>query len=152
VSLEKQLSSLKEEYDSNRTSIQKYFEDKNIESLEVDSENASEVVYVAKKIERMSIVYDVDKLKEKLDKEILSEILVKNYFIRDFNKLRTLMKKAGMSAKDFKECIGASEAVNKKSIEQLHSLGDITVADIKGCFTATLTKYVQIKEKKGGSD
>lgn len=143
--LEKQILELKKQYDDNKAEIQKYFDEKKLKTIEVNSESQTLIV---NKIESYKIEYFLDKLKENLGKDIYSEIVDKAYVVRDMETLKELAKKAGMSPKALKECLEVTETLNKAQLNQLYSIGDIKKQDIKGCYKVTISKRISIKEKK----
>lgn len=151
--LEQQIQASTDLYNLSKQKIQSYFDEADIKELELKMENTStSSTLVAKKVERVTIVYNMDVLKANLSKDIYNEIANKQYSITNITKLTGLLKQAGISAKDFKECINVNVSINKEAIKQLYAVGDISKANMKGAYKATLSKYIQIKEGKGGSN
>jgi hypothetical protein len=98
--------------------------------------------------ERVTINYDMDKLKEKLDKDIYEEIADKTYYVSNMDKLLKLIKSAGISAREFKSCIGVVVQPKRSEIKSLYDSGYITKDNLKGCFTAKISKNIQLKKKE----
>jgi hypothetical protein len=152
--LEKQQEATQAHINKNLKEIQAYFDEKKIKELDVvrfDASGQNGLLHVVK-VERLNITYNVDKLRETLDKERFNEVVTRDYYVHDLEKLKSKFKQAGLSSKDLRECIGVIETVNKAAIQQMYSLGDITLKEIKLCSSSTLSKYIQIKEKKGDKD
>lgn len=149
--LKEQIAGYQTIYDRSREKIQEYFDKKDIKDLEVEGDLANPPL-IAKRTERLTTSYQVDKLEAKLDKEIFNEIVDKFYYITDINKLISLMKDAGIKPAQFKACLGVTTTVNTAKIKQLYEVGDLTMEDIAGCYTAKLSKSIDIKERKGDKD
>lgn len=81
------------------------------------------------------ITWDADKLEQKLDEELLLQIVHKRYTITDMTGLIAYLRSCGVSAKKFKSFIEVEKIVDAKAIEQLDAVGDLSLEDIKGCFT-----------------
>jgi hypothetical protein len=100
--LEKEIVAQKAKYDENRRKIQTYFDKHDIKDLEVEkTENTNQMV--ASKIERAYIDYDVEKLKETFDKEILNEIILKSYSIIDIEALKSMVSRCRRKAGLFRD-------------------------------------------------
>jgi hypothetical protein len=154
--LDKQLEATKANIMENMKQIQAYFDENKIKEMEVYSDVSDKSkgfpMLRAIKVERLNITYSVDKLKETLDKEKFNEAIIRDYYVSDIDKLKDMFKEAGLSPKEFRECVKYVETPNKAAIQQMYDMGEITVKDIKKCATYTLSKYIQIKEKKGDKD
>lgn len=98
-------------------------------------------------VERIYITYFADKLKEKLSKELCSKIIDKQYVIKEISDAVALLKKAGVKPDQFKKILFVNEQVNKEKIRNLFEVGTITKDDLKGCYSATLSKSIQINKK-----
>ena len=58
----------------------------------------------------------------------------------------TYLKECGVDPKVFKTFITVQKEVNKKSLEQMYELGEVTLEDIKGCYDVeTINSYIDIK-------
>lgn len=154
--LEQQIATLQTQHDENIMKLQKFFDDKKIKSIEVEQDSESDDLVAkmnleAVKKEIIRITYFPEKLKLNLAPEIYNEIINKSYSVRDIEKLKKLLKLAGVSATEFKSCISVEETVNREVLKQLYDVGDIKKADLDGCYSATISKSIKIKEK-GGSN
>lgn len=98
--------------------------------------------------ERISVEYDKEKLKEKLDKKSYNEIVDKEYRITDFDLFKSILRRNNIDLKEFKKCMKKKEEVNETKVNKLFESGEITLEDISGCYTAKGKKSVVIKKDK----
>lgn len=158
LELEEQTGKLLLKIDENKKAIQKYFDENNIKQMEVpiaelsgkDQHLCKQVI--CKKYERANIKYDVDKLKEKLDDELFVEITKRTYYINDINKMIELVRDAGVSSKDFKKLLEVKITPDSQAIKRLYDAGEITMKQLKGAYTATISKTIKISEETGDKD
>lgn len=93
------------------------------------------------------ITFNVDKLKERLERDIFNKIVIKEYRIVDFNGLVKYLKSCGVDPKKFKKFIEVTETVDNNKLNELGNLGEISEEDIKGCYEVTeCNGYVKITE------
>jgi hypothetical protein len=156
LELEEETGKLLLKIDENKKAIQKYFDENNIKQMEVpitsteDDKNLdSRKRVVCKKFERANIKYDVDKLKSKLDDELFLEVTKRTYYINDINKMINLVKDAGVQAKEFKALIEAKITPDTQAIKRLYDAGELTLKQLKGAYTATISKTIKITEETG---
>lgn len=154
LELEEQAGKLLIDIDENKKKIQKYFDEKGVKVMEVPvSETANQVTKViCKKSERANIKYDVDKLREKLSEELFIECTNRTYTITDINAMIKLVRDAGVSAKEFKALIESKITPNTQMLKHLYDAGEITMKDLKGAYTATISKSIKITEETGDKD
>lgn len=156
LELEEETGKLLLKIDENKKAIQKYFDENNIKQMEVpitsteaDKNLDSRKKVVCKKFERANIKYDVDKLKSKLDDELFLEATKRTYYINDINKMINLVKDAGVQAKEFKALIEAKITPDTQAIKRLYDAGELTLKQLKGAYTATISKTIKITEETG---
>lgn len=153
-SLKQQTDKLTSEYNKVRGQIYDYLDQNKMKSLEgslLSESGASKGLLVATKVDRVtSLTYDIPKLKKKLDKELINEIIDKTYTITDMDAMILLLKKAGVKPSEFKKLITVSEKVNNSKIQQAYSVGDISLNDIKDAYEVKVSKTLQIR--KTGED
>ena len=89
---------------------------------------------VVKKIQSKKIIWDVEKMEEKLDPELINEIVVKDYKITDMDNLVKYLKECGVSPKKFKNFISVEKSVDKKKLDFLFETGEIKTSDLDGCY------------------
>lgn len=150
--LEEQVGELLLKIDENKSKIQGYFDENNLKEIRVPIEGTNSTVLVCKKQERVNLTYDVEKLKQKVDSELFLEITKRSYIIKDINKMIEMVKDAGVKAKDFKALIEADVKVDSQAIKRLYDVGEITMAQLKGAYTAKITKSIKITEEAGEKD
>lgn len=115
--------------------IIEYMKQEGSNELEIEPSMLNGSVIKAKRITSKKIVFDVEKLKKKIDKELLNEFVTKTYTISDFEGLKDLLKSHGVSSKEFKQYLSIDEKVDQDKINQLSEIGDIKESDIEGCYT-----------------
>ena len=93
--------------------------------------------------------YNVDLLKKRLDDEMFIEVTKRSYEISDINAMISLMKDAGVKAKDFKALIIPKISVDNQAVKRLYDAGEITMKQLKGTFTAKISKSIKYTEKAG---
>ena len=148
--LEEQVGELLLKIDANKAKIQGYFDENNSKEIRVPV--ADGLVLVCKKHERVNLSYDVQKLKQKVDSEIFLEITKRSYVITDIDKMIELVKDAGVSAKEFKALIEAVVNVDSQAVKRLYEAGEITMKQLKGTYTAKISKSIKITEEVGEKD
>lgn len=82
-----------------------------------------------------TVIWDADKLEERLEKELSSQIIRKHYTITDMEGLIAYLRSCGVSAKKFKSFVEVEKVVDASMIDQLSEVGDLDLEDVKGCFT-----------------
>jgi hypothetical protein len=107
--------------------------------------------YKAKIIQRNSITYDAYEVEKKVDKQIVKEVIIKNYVITDTKGFAKLMKEHGISYKKAKEFMYVDKKVDKSRLEELAKEGIIEAKDLEGCYSVSQSEYVKISKirKKG---
>lgn len=150
LEIEKVVGNLLLKVDENKKQIQKFFDENDIKSMEVPiGEESSSIKLVCKKSERATIKYDVEQLKKKLDSDLFLEVTTRTYTIKDINKMINLVKSAGVKSRDFKELIDVKVTANNQEIKRLYDVGEITMKQLKGAYTATISKSIKITEETG---
>jgi hypothetical protein len=147
--LEDEIDGLMKIRDSNKAKIQEFFDTKGYKEILVmpESKAKDDVIIVAQKIEKCFVEYDMAKLKEKLDKDVFNKVVTKSYEVDDMPGVIAMLKENGVRAADFKAFIKVYMKPDKEAMKQLYAVGDLSKADLDGCYTAKLQKYIQIKEK-----
>ena len=98
-----------------------------------------------RKITPMTVVWDPDKLEERLSREGREKVIEKKYSIEDMPGLIKYLKSCGVSPKRFKSFVTVEKKVCVKALEQLEALGEISQNDLKGCYRIEAkTSYLKI--------
>ena len=63
-----------------------------------------------------------------------------------------MVKDAGVKAKDFKALIEADVKVDTQAIKRLYDVGEITMKQLQGTYTAKISKSIKITEEAGEKD
>lgn len=147
--LQGEIKNLMTTLNNNKVQIQKFFDEKKIKSIEAEArENLEDIIAVAKVQEKCYIDYNVDAMKEKFDKDLFNQVVNKEYYIEDIDGLIELLREAGVKPKDFKKLIRTVITPNKEALKQAFAVGDLTKDDLEGCYSANITKSIQIVKKK----
>ena len=150
--LKERIDAATKRYNGMRKELGDYIEENRIDELStgvIEDKEFTGVILTAKISERVSsLVYDTDKLKERLDKETYNEVVDKTYTINDIDALISLLKSAGISPSTFKKLITVTEVADKARIQQLFSVGELSFDQIQGCYSATISKSVNITKSK----
>lgn len=89
---------------------------------------------VVQKRQAKKVVWNVEKMAEKFDAELLNEITTKSYRINDIDGLVRYLKKCGVNPKKFKGFIEVERSVDKKRLDYLFETGELKMADLEGCY------------------
>lgn len=141
---QKKISEFQAMVKDNMRQIQEHFDKVFIKELTVEAQTEQDTALIAKKSERVTIDYDVEKLKKKLDSEVFNEIVRKTYVINDMPALIAVLKSYGVKPADFKKFIDVSQDIDRASVRRLYDTGDIGKDHLKGCYTAKVVKSIKI--------
>lgn len=101
------------------------------------------------KVRTKKILWDIEKLKQRIPKSITKQFINKTYVINDMQGLIEYLKKCGVEAKKFKKFIDVEEQVDNDILNNLSELGEIKAKDVKGCYELQLGEpYIKITEMK----
>ena len=135
------------EYTQAKVKLQKHFDTlDDTDEVVVESDDGK---IVAAKRSRVNIQYYPDKLRKKLPKKLFNEVTNRNYRVTDIEGLIELLKAAGIKQNDFKKYIDVDITIKQDELKQLFEVGDVALDDLKGCYEANVSKYIDIR-KKGG--
>jgi len=130
--------------------IKKYTEKENITSYGVNSKQG---FFKFVPVVTTTINWDIDKLQEKVDKNLLKQFIDKTYTISDYDGLIEYLKSCGVNPKKFAEYLSVDKKVNKKKLDQLSDMGDITMDDLADCYKVEVkSEYVKISELERQED
>ena len=90
---------------------------------------------ICKQVTPVSINFDADKIEKKVDKQLASKFIQKEIIIDDWNGFVKYMKELGASLEEIKKYVSAKKTVDKKALENAEKLGQISMEDLKGCYT-----------------
>ena len=124
-----------------------------IDKLVIDNEDLEGNELVVNKIQKTSIVFDIDALENNLSKEMCKDFIDKSYTITDINRLIIYLKSCGVDPKVFKSFLNVTKTVDEKKLDKLTDLGLIRKEQLEGCYTLKCKKpYFTVKMKRGKHD
>lgn len=85
-------------------------------------------------VKQRKVIFNIPKLEERFDKKTLDKFIKKEYKINDWVGLVKYLKSCGVNPKKFLSFIDVSKEVDSKKLDELGELGEVTLADLKGCF------------------
>lgn len=101
------------------------------------------------RVRKKSILWDIDKLKKKLDKKVIKKIITKKYTINDMNGLAEYLKECGVNPKKFKKFLTVDEELNEVELNRLYDLGEIDKEQVNGCYKMEMGEpYIKLTEQK----
>lgn len=148
--LEQAAGNLLIQIDKNKKKLQKHFDKEGLKEMVVDGVSGAKLV--CKKQERCTIKYNVESLKERFDDDLFIEMTKRSYTINNINAMISLMKDAGVKAKDFKALLNVVIVPNNAAIKELYDHGEITMDQLKGTFEAKISKTIKIVEETETGD
>ena len=98
-------------------------------------------------VKQRKVDWDIPKLEERFDKELLNQFVKKEYQVNDWENLVKYLKSCGVTPKKFLSFITVSKTVDAKKLDELGELGEIEMEDLKGCYTISENVgYIKITE------
>lgn len=140
VSLNNQIAGLKMLLQHKKDQMAKYFTVTGQKSVA----NDECTVFVQ---ERTKIEYNVDAILETLGKDEAKRFVEWSYSIPDFKQFALFLKSKGITAKDVRPFLSVKKEVNQNKLTKLYEKGEITLEDLDGCYTASVTKSVALRMK-----
>lgn len=103
------------------------------------------------KVRCKKFVWDVQALKEKLNKNFFKEVVTKTYTVNNMPGLTKYLKSCGVDPITFKKFITVDAVVNEQKLSDAMEVGGITKKDIEGCYTVEVGEpYFRLSEVKEG--
>lgn len=124
-----------------------------ISKLVIDNDDLEGNELVVNKVQKTSVIFDIDALENNLSKEMCKDVIDKSYTINDINRLIIYLKSCGVDPKVFKSFINVTKTVDEKKLDKLADLGLISKEQLEGCYTLKRQKpYFTVKMKRGKHD
>lgn len=124
-----------------------------VNKLVIDNEDLEGNELVINKVQKTSVIFDIDALENNLSKEMSKDVINKSYTITDINRLIVYLKTCGVDPKVFKSFINVTKTVDEKKLDKLADLGLIRKEQLEGCYTLKCKKpYFTVKMKRGKHD
>lgn len=102
------------------------------------------------RIRTKKVLWNLEKLKQKLGKKVSSEVIDKTYTINDMQGLVKYLKSCGVDPKKFKHFIDVKEELNETKLDTLFETGAFKKEVISGCYEVKMGEpYIRLKEQKG---
>jgi hypothetical protein len=114
-------------------------------------DQVGKVNLVVRKIQRVDVKFDADKVEKALGKELSKKTIVKSYEVANIIGLLEYVKELGADPKVIKGFLTVHKTVDQKMLDNLEKLGLIDSNQLKGCYTVNKQEpYFTIKEGKKG--
>lgn len=124
-----------------------------ISKLVIDNDDLEGNELVVNKVQKTSVIFDIDALENNLSKEMCKDVIDKSYTITDIDRLIVYLKSCGVDPKVFKSFINVTKTVDEKKIDKLADLGLISKEQFEGCYILKRQKpYFIVKMKRGKHD
>lgn len=99
------------------------------------------------------VIWDVEKLREKLPADVAKQVIETTYGINDWSAFVAFMKKHNIKPTEVIPFLTIERKVNQKKVDSLAEVGEITPEDIAGCYTVEpISGYVNLSEKEENAD
>lgn len=154
----RQLEDKKKELDAKYTAKKKALTEEILKQMKqdevktlsfTDKSGIAQVTYTCSLVEPQSIKYDVSKLEKALNKKLLNKVVEKRIVINDTEEFIEYLKSLGANPKDFKRLITVNKEVDKKVLEQMYELGEVTFKQLDGTYKITnTTPYLKTTSKQ----
>ena len=101
------------------------------------------------RIRTKKVTWLLDKLKQKLGKDVYSEVVDKIYTVNDMQELIKYLKSCGVDPKKFKKFVDVKEELDETKLNTYYETGALKKADIEGCYNVKMGEpYIRIAELK----
>lgn len=85
-------------------------------------------------VEPCKIIWDTNKLKQKLDKDIYETVVDRQITITDYAGMVELLKRHKVNPKEFKQLIHVKETVLQEEIDNCAEMGWVDMKQLKGAY------------------
>lgn len=101
------------------------------------------------RVRTKKVTWLLDKLKQKVGKDIYNEVVNKTYTVNDMHGLVRYLKTCGVDPKKFKRFIDVTEELDETKLDTYYETGALKTKDIEGCYTVKMGEpYIRITELK----
>ena len=90
------------------------------------------------KVQRTSIKWNIDKLKQVFGKKVSRQFIRKKYEIKNFDGLVDYLKTCGVNPKKFSAFLNVTEEIDENAIDNLYQLGKVKKEDLETCYSVSL--------------
>ena len=103
------------------------------------------------RVRTKKVLWDLGKLKKKLEKDVYKDVVDKTYIVNDMQGLISYLKSCGVDPKKFKKFIDVSEELNEERLDRCCEVGVIRRRDVAGCYDIKMGEpYIRLTELKKG--
>lgn len=142
--LEQKIFEFKQKVEANKEIIKKGLGKKNSLNVRVDDDLAFSVI----KNTTLDVEFFPDEVRKKLGKEVYSKVVDKDVQLKDLDALIKCLKWYGVPPKEFKNHIKVSHKIDNEKITNLIDLGQISIADIEGCYKVDFDEDIRVRKTK----
>lgn len=101
------------------------------------------------RIRTKKVTWLLDKLKQRLGKDIYKDVVDKTYTVNDMYGLIKYLKKCGVDPRKFKKFIDVDETLNETKLDTYYETGALKKSDIEGCYDVKFGEpYIRLTELK----
>ena len=101
------------------------------------------------RVRTKKVTWLLDKLKQKVGKDIYNEVVNKTYTVNDMQGLARYLKTCGVDPTKFKRFIDVTEELDETKLDTYYETGALKTKDIEGCYTVKMGEpYIRITELK----
>ena len=93
---------------------------------------------------RTKVDYDINKIKQKLEKDLYKLFIKCQYTLR-YKEFIKVCRLNNIDAKLFRNAIIKTESVDEAKLEQLYEQNEISIKDLEGCYDAKVSKTVSFR-------
>lgn len=153
----KRKKEIEKEYEEVRrkeqSKILKYMQENNLDSFEMTKKNKTLIGDTTKvkftKVVNKKVVWNINKLKQKINKNMFQKIVNKTYIIKDYKGLVDYLKICNVNPEIFKTFIEVQEQLNVKEVDKMYETGKLKIEQVHGCFDVKEgNPYIKITEKQ----
>lgn len=110
---------------------------------------ANKTDFSVSRVRRKKVTWDIEKLKQKLPKDVLKRALKRTIIIDDFSGLVKYLKSFGVDPLRFKAFLRVEEQVDEESLDQMYELGNVDHDMLNGCYAVELGEpLIRMTKKK----
>lgn len=107
---------------------------------------------VVKKVERVSVNFNAKKLRKKLPKKYAEQVITKRYVINDADNFLAYLRECGCDPDILRDFMQPELSVDKKALDRLHDIGEVSMEDIDGCYTVNVAEpYFTVERERNGN-
>ena len=101
------------------------------------------------RIRTKKVTWLLDKLKQRLGKDIYKDVVDKTYTVNDMQGLIRYLKTCGVDPKKFKKFIDVAEELDETKLDTYYETGALKKSDIEGCYDVKVGEpYIRLTELK----